>query len=81
MGALVYSLTTRVAALEQALAAAEARAETAARVRAEAERDRWHAIEYARQTLAWGRDIRALLPPDTTSPPEPPIPQPIADDL
>lgn len=79
--ALVDSLTARVAALEQALAAAEARAEIAARVRAEAERDRWHAIEYARQALAWGRDVRALLPPDATSPPEPPIPPPIADEL
>ena len=71
---LVDALTTRVATLEAALAAAEARAEGAAQVRQAAETRTWHA-------LTWGRDVTALLPPGTRPPPEPTPPPEIDADI
>ncbi|WP_128683455.1 hypothetical protein [Actinomyces qiguomingii] len=79
--AVVESLTERVSSLERALAASEARVDALVDARDDAERDRWHAIAYARQLLTWGHDCLALIPDGTPAPIQPEIPPALADDL
>ncbi|CED90634.1 hypothetical protein [Actinomyces succiniciruminis] len=79
--AVVESLTERVSSLERALAASEARVDALVDARDDAKRDRWHAIDYARQLLTWGHECASLIPDDVDPPPPPEIPPALADDL
>lgn len=79
--AVVESLTERVASLERALAASEARVDALVDARDDAQRDRWAAVDYARHLIAWGHALTLLIPDELPAPPQPEVPPALADDL
>ncbi|MDU0347485.1 hypothetical protein [Actinomyces sp. MRS3W] len=79
--AVVESLTERVASLERALAASEARVDALVDARDDAQRDRWAAVDYARHLISWGHALTLLIPDELPAPPQPEAPPALADDL
>lgn len=79
--ATVKALQQRVDDLEEALRRAEdARAAEASRA-VEAERRQWHAVQYARELLAWGRGLVGLVPDGVVVEGEPEPPETIREIL
>lgn len=72
----VKSLSSRVAALEAAVAAAEQRRDEAERAERAAVAKQWHVVDYAMHLLSWGRSIARHL---ENAPGEPPVPPEIKD--
>ena len=72
----VKSLSSRVAALEAAVAAAEQRRDEAERAERAAITKQWHVVDYAMHLLSWGRSIARNV---ENAPGEPPVPPEIKD--
>ena len=72
----VKSLSSRVAALEAAVAAAEQRRDEAEQAERAAVIKQWHVVDYAMNLLSWGRQIARHV---EDAPGEPPIPPEIKD--
>lgn len=67
----VKSLSSRVSALEAAVAAAEQRRDEAERAERAAITRQWHAVDYAMRLLSWGRRLAQRV---DDAPGEPPVP-------
>lgn len=72
----VKSLSSRVSALEAAVAAAEQRRDEAERAERAAITRQWHVVDYAMHLLSWGRSIARRV---DDAPGEPPIPPEIKE--
>lgn len=70
------SLSSRVSALEAAVAAAEQRRDEAERAERAAITRQWHVVDYAMHLLSWGRSIARHV---DDAPGEPPVPPEIED--
>jgi len=71
------SLSDRVSALEDSLAAAERAADLAEDGRRKAEVKWWEAVSFAHTVIDWGRSLKILIPSDKEDsiPTEPQIPE------
>ena len=72
----VRSLSSRVAALEAAVAAAEQRRDEAEQAERAAVTKQWHVVDYAMNLLSWGRQIARYV---EDAPGEPLVPPEIKD--
>lgn len=72
----VKSLSSRVTALEAAVAAAEQRRDEAERAERAAITKQWHVVDYAMHLLSWGRQIARNV---EDAPDEPLVPPEIKD--